>query len=115
MKFPTWPILRGASMGLPSGQTVARFMGLKPIEDGDLTVGTASVAGEKTIRAFFNTGETSRTMRRCGLHPCGSSACLAEESGTTGRKRSQTEYPICKAWLCGWAYRRGGADWLATW
>ena len=34
-------LLRGAAMGLPSGQDVARAMGLVPIDDGDLRVGKA--------------------------------------------------------------------------
>jgi hypothetical protein len=38
-------LLRGLSMGLPSGQTVARHMGLEPIPDKDLTVGKANVDG----------------------------------------------------------------------
>ncbi len=38
-------LLRSLSMGLPSGQTVARHMGLEPIPDADLTVGKANVDG----------------------------------------------------------------------
>jgi len=34
-------LLRGFSMGLPSGQDVARAMGVVPIADGDLRVGKA--------------------------------------------------------------------------
>src|SRR5262249_34905524 len=34
-------LLRGMSMGLPSGQTVARYMGLDPIPDDELKVGKA--------------------------------------------------------------------------
>jgi hypothetical protein len=40
-------LLRGLSMGLPSGQTVARHMGLEPIPDGDLKVGKANADGIK--------------------------------------------------------------------
>jgi hypothetical protein len=36
-------LLRGFSMGLPSGQDVARAMGLKPIDDDNLRVGKAIV------------------------------------------------------------------------
>jgi hypothetical protein len=36
-------LLRGVSMGLPSGQDVARAMGVAPIADGDLRVGKAVV------------------------------------------------------------------------
>ena len=35
-------LLRGLSMGLPSGQDVARFMGLEPIADKDLVIGKAT-------------------------------------------------------------------------
>src|SRR5262245_30742319 len=35
-------LLRGVSMGLPSGQAVARMMGLQPIPDPDLKVGKAT-------------------------------------------------------------------------
>ena len=38
-------LLRGAALGLPSGQDVARFMGLVPIDDDKLLVGKANVAG----------------------------------------------------------------------
>jgi Animal haem peroxidase len=41
-------LLRGLSMGLPSGQAVARAMGLKPIADEDLRVGKAVVGDLKT-------------------------------------------------------------------
>lgn len=37
-------LLRGLSMGLPSGQAVARALGVKPIADQDLRVGKAVVA-----------------------------------------------------------------------
>ena len=37
-------LLRGLSMGLPSGQDVARAMGVAPIADGDLRVGKAVLA-----------------------------------------------------------------------
>lgn len=36
-------LLRGRSMGLPSGQDVARFMGIKPIDDKDLKIGKGTV------------------------------------------------------------------------
>jgi hypothetical protein len=35
-------LIRGWRMGLPSGQTVARYMGLDPIDDEDLRVGKAT-------------------------------------------------------------------------
>jgi hypothetical protein len=41
-------LLRGARLGLPSGQAVARFMGLTPIPDSELLVGKANVDGLKT-------------------------------------------------------------------
>jgi hypothetical protein len=37
-------LLRGMAMGLPSGQDVARAMGLKPIDDDNLRVGKAVIA-----------------------------------------------------------------------
>ncbi len=36
---------RGVALGLPSGQTVARFMGIEPIPDAELLVGKANVGG----------------------------------------------------------------------
>jgi hypothetical protein len=41
-------LLRGLRMGLPNGQDVARFMGIKPLEDKDLRIGRA-VATEPKI------------------------------------------------------------------
>jgi hypothetical protein len=41
-------LLRGQSMGMPSGQDVARAMGLIPILDKDLKVGKAIEADQKT-------------------------------------------------------------------
>ena len=38
-------LLRGHSMRLPSGQAVARHMGLTPIPDAELTIGKATLAG----------------------------------------------------------------------
>ncbi len=38
-------LLRGLRMGLPSGQTVARYMDIDPIPDEDLKVGKATVDG----------------------------------------------------------------------
>jgi hypothetical protein len=35
-------LIRGWRMGLPSGQTVARYMGIDPIEDKDLRIGKAT-------------------------------------------------------------------------
>jgi Animal haem peroxidase len=46
-------LLRGNAMGLPSGQDVARAMGLDPLEDKDLWVGKAQFKeGEKTPDAI---------------------------------------------------------------
>ena len=48
-------LLRGLNMGLPSGQAVARHMGLEPISDAELTVGKANVDGladNKSITEF---------------------------------------------------------------
>ena len=36
-------LLRGRSMGLPSGQTVARAMGLTPLTDAEIVIGKATV------------------------------------------------------------------------
>jgi hypothetical protein len=48
-------LLRGLAMGLPSGQDVARAMGVKPIADEDLRVGKAvlaDVATNKSLATF---------------------------------------------------------------
>jgi hypothetical protein len=50
-------LLRGKSMGLPSGQTVARKMGLAPISDADLRVGKANVDGLKGNRSLADLSE----------------------------------------------------------
>ena len=50
-------LLRGLNMGLPSGQSVARYMGLEPIPDDQLSVGKANVdgiQGNKAITQFGN-------------------------------------------------------------
>lgn len=39
-------------MGLPSGQTVARSLGLTPIADADLRVGKATLADSKTNKSI---------------------------------------------------------------
>jgi len=41
-------LLRGLTMGLPSGQAVARKMGIKPIADDKLTVGKAAKGEDQT-------------------------------------------------------------------
>ena len=41
-------LIRGQKMGLPSGQDVARFMGLTPIADKDLKIGKATEEGSGT-------------------------------------------------------------------
>jgi hypothetical protein len=50
-------LLRGNSMGLPSGQTVARYMGLDPIPDKELTVGKANLDGLKTNKSISDFGD----------------------------------------------------------
>jgi hypothetical protein len=51
-------LLRGLSMGLPSGQSVARHMGLEPIPDEELTVGKANVDGLKGNESITAFGKT---------------------------------------------------------
>jgi hypothetical protein len=43
-------LLRGVALGLPSGQDVARLMGVAPIPDDELLVGKATVDGLKESR-----------------------------------------------------------------
>jgi hypothetical protein len=50
-------LLRGLSMGLPTGQDVARAMGVAPIADGDLRVGKAVL------------GDVSKNKPLAELHP----------------------------------------------
>jgi hypothetical protein len=47
-------LLRGKTMGLPSGQTVARYMDLEPIPDKELKVGKANVDGLKANRSIVD-------------------------------------------------------------
>jgi Animal haem peroxidase len=51
-------LLRGMSMGLPSGQAVARHMGLEPIPDDQLRVGKANVDGIKGNRSITDFGKS---------------------------------------------------------
>jgi hypothetical protein len=51
-------LLRGLSMGLPSGQSVARFMGLDPIPDKELTVGKANTDGFKDNKPITDFGDS---------------------------------------------------------
>ena len=50
-------LLRGKSMGLPSGQTVARKMDIEPIADADLKVGKANVDGLTGNKALADISE----------------------------------------------------------
>jgi hypothetical protein len=52
-------LLRGLSMGLPSGQTVARHMGLEPIPDAELKVGKANADGIKGNPSITDFGKKS--------------------------------------------------------
>jgi hypothetical protein len=47
-------LLRGLRMGLPSGQTVARYMDIKPIPDEELKVGKATVDGLKKNKSIVH-------------------------------------------------------------
>jgi hypothetical protein len=51
-------LLRGVNMGLPSGQTVARHMGLEPIPDSELKVGKANVDGLKDNNSIVDFGKS---------------------------------------------------------
>jgi hypothetical protein len=51
-------LLRGMSMGLPSGQAVARHMGLEPIPDKELKVGKANVDGIKGNPSITDFGKS---------------------------------------------------------
>jgi hypothetical protein len=51
-------LLRGFNMGLPSGQTVARHMGLKPIPDNELKVGKANADGIKGNPSLTDFGKS---------------------------------------------------------
>jgi hypothetical protein len=46
-------LLRGLRMGLPSGQTVARYMDIPPIADSDLKLGKANVDGLKENKSII--------------------------------------------------------------
>jgi len=51
-------LLRGMNMGLPSGQTVARHMGLDPIPDSELAVGKANVDGLTSNKIITDFGKS---------------------------------------------------------
>src|SRR4029077_12708969 len=46
-------LLRGMAMGLPSGQSVARSLGLQPVDDNNLRIGKAVVEDWKTNKPLF--------------------------------------------------------------
>jgi len=47
-------LLRGLRMGLPSGQTIARHMDIKPIPDDELKVGKANVDGLESNKSIVD-------------------------------------------------------------
>lgn len=47
-------LLRGNSMGLPSGQSVARHMGFKPLSDSQLKVGKATAASNEKNKTLVD-------------------------------------------------------------
>ncbi len=49
---------RGVALGLPSGQNVARFMGLEPIPDDQLLVGKANADGLKNNKPITTFGKS---------------------------------------------------------
>lgn len=51
-------LLRGMRMGLPSGQSVARYMGKVPIPDEDLKVGKANVDGLESNKSIVDIGHS---------------------------------------------------------
>jgi hypothetical protein len=51
-------LLRGAQHGLPSGQAVARAMGIDPLSDGQLMVGKATVEGLSENKAITEYGDS---------------------------------------------------------
>ena len=53
-------LLRGLRMGLPSGQTVARYMDIEPIPDDELMVGKATVDGLKENKSILHISPTAR-------------------------------------------------------
>ena len=52
-------LLRGLRMGLPSGQTVARYMDIEPIPDDELMVGKATVDGFKQNKSILHISPTA--------------------------------------------------------
>jgi len=65
--LPARNLLRGASMGLPSGQAVAEAMGFKPIPDEQLKVGKANEDDTPAIRRWRLSPTALRRTRRCGI------------------------------------------------
>jgi hypothetical protein len=51
-------LLRGLNMGLPSGQTVARYMSIDPIPDSELKVGKANVDGLTANKSILDFGDS---------------------------------------------------------
>ena len=52
-------LLRGLRMGLPSGQTVARYMDIEPIPDDELMVGKATVDGLAENKSILHISPTA--------------------------------------------------------
>ena len=51
-------LLRGQAMGLPSGQAVARWMGIEPIPDTELKVGKAVVDDDAKNKSILTCGQS---------------------------------------------------------
>jgi hypothetical protein len=76
-------LLRGVSMELPSGQTVARYMGLNPIPDDELKVGKANVDGLEQNKSILYFGESFKDNAPLWFY------ILAEAQHTWAQKASK--------------------------
>jgi len=118
-------LLRGLSMGLPSGQAVARAMGVKPIADEDLRVGKAVVAdtaGNKPLVTldkvfadnaplwFYVLAEAQHEFVQRATAPGGKKDEEPVRLGTVGG-RIVAETLIGLLWADGSSYLRQAPNW----
>ena len=88
-------LMRGAQRGLPSGQDVARAMGIDPVSSRDLKVGKATVEGLAVNRSITAYGESFQNAAPLWFYVLAEAQALwAEDAGqSTGSKAKRDAIP----------------------
>lgn len=120
-------LLRGMTMGLPSGQAVARAMGLKPIDDENLRVGKSVISDLKsnpTLVSFdpsfagnaplwcYILAETQHEWAQRAQGPGGNGDAEPVRLGSVGA-RIVAETLIGLLWGDGQSYLRQAPNWVS--